>query len=133
MASAHGARNLVTNLEIDVEASTSMTSRNWAMLLHLSTLLGYPVTVLGFLAPILIWQIKKDEFPELDAHGKEVLNFLISMLIYSVIAGILIFAVIGIFLLMALGLIGIIFPIIGGIKANNGELWHYPLILRLIK
>ena len=110
-----------------------MTSRNWAMLLHFSTLAGGVVPVLGLVAPILIWQIKKDEFPELDAHGKEVLNFIISMLIYSLVAGILILAVIGVFLLMALGLIGIIFPIIGGIKANNGELWHYPLILRLIK
>jgi uncharacterized protein len=110
-----------------------MTSRNWAMLLHFSVLLGYPVTVLGFVAPIIIWQIKKDEFPELDAHGKEVLNFLISLLIYSVVAGLLVLAFIGIFLLMALGLVGIIFPIIGGIKANNGELWRYPLILRLVK
>ena len=110
-----------------------MTSRNWAMLLHLSVLLAGPVPVLGLIAPIVIWQIKKEEFPELDAHGKEVLNFIISMLIYSVVAGILVFAIIGIFLLIALGLIAIIFPIIGGIKANNGELWHYPLILRLIK
>lgn len=58
-----------------------MTSRNWAMFLHLSVLLGWPLPVLGLLAPILIWQLKKEEFPELDEHGKEVLNFLISMLI----------------------------------------------------
>lgn len=110
-----------------------MTSRNWAMLLHLSVLLAGPVPVLGLVAPIIIWQIKKEEFPELDAHGKEVLNFIISMLIYSVIAGVLALAIIGFFLLFALAVIGIIFPIIGGIKANNGEFWHYPLILRLVK
>lgn len=43
------------------------------------------------------------------------------------------FVFIGIFLMIALGLIGIAFPIIAGIKANNGEFWRYPLILRLVK
>lgn len=110
-----------------------MTNRNWAMLLHLSVFAGWFIPMLGFLAPIVIWQVKRAEIPELEEHGKEVLNFMLSMLIYSVISGVLIFAFVGFFLLLALGAIGLIFPIIGGIKASNGELWRYPLIIRLVK
>jgi len=108
-------------------------TRTWAMLLHLSVFAGYFVPVLGLLAPILIWQIKKSEMPELDAHGKMVINFLISMIIYSIVSIVLMFVVIGIFLLIALSIVGIVFPIIGGIKANNGELWKYPLVIPFLK
>jgi len=103
------------------------------MLLHLSVLAGFVVPLGGLVAPILIWKLKKSEMPEIDAHGKMVLNFLISMLIYSLVAFLLTFVVIGVFLFFALVAVGVIFPIIGGIKANNGELWQYPLILELVK
>ncbi len=109
------------------------STKTWAMLLHLSVLAGFVVPLGGLVAPILIWQLKKSEMPEIDAHGKMVLNFLISMLIYSLVAFLLTFVVIGVFLFFALVAVGVIFPIIGGIKANNGELWQYPLILELVK
>ena len=97
------------------------------MFLHLSQLAGYVVPFGGLVVPILIWQIKKTELPGIDAHGKIVMNWLISALIYAVVSFILVFAFIGIPLLWAIGILAIIFPIIGGIKANNGELWKYPL------
>ena len=107
--------------------------RMWAMLLHFSVFAGYFAPLAGFLAPILIWQIKKSEFPEIDAHGKVVCNFLISYLIYTVVSIVLMFFIIGIPLLLALSVAGIVLPIIGGIKANNGELWPYPLTIQFIK
>ncbi|XZE54066.1 DUF4870 domain-containing protein [Planctomycetaceae bacterium SH139] len=107
-------------------------TRLWAMILHLSVLAGYAVPFAGLVAPIVIWQIKKEQLPEIDAHGRMVANFLISMFIYGVIAGLLVFLLIGFPLLIALSVIGVVFPIIGGIKANNGELWKYPGILSLI-
>jgi uncharacterized Tic20 family protein len=58
-------------------------SQTWAMLIHFSVFLGYVVPFAGLIAPILIWQLKKNEFPEIEAHGKMVLSSLISMLIYS--------------------------------------------------
>lgn len=103
------------------------------MLLHLSVFLGYVIPFGGLIAPILIWQLKKEQFPDLDQHGKMVVNFIISMLIYSAIAFILTFVVIGIFVGIALMVIGVAYPIIGAIKANNGEFWKYPLILQLLK
>ncbi|XZE18059.1 DUF4870 domain-containing protein [Pirellulaceae bacterium SH449] len=110
-----------------------MESRTWAMLLHLSVFLGYVIPFGGLIAPILIWQLKKDEFPDLDQHGKMVLNFLISMLIYGLVAFVLTFVLIGIFVALGLMVMGVVYPIVGAIKANNGEFWKYPLILQLVK
>lgn len=107
--------------------------RQWAMYLHLSQLGGFIFPLVGLIAPILIWQLKKEQYPSLEEHGKAVVNWMISELIYAVICFVLIFIIIGFPLLFVLGLLGIIFPIIGGIKANNGELWHYPMSITIVK
>ncbi len=107
-------------------------TRIWAMLLHFSIFLGCIVPVAGLIAPILIWQIKKHDLPGIEVHGRNVVNFIISMLLYSIIAILLCFFMIGFALLPVLGLIGIVFPIIGGIKANDGEAWSYPMMIRFI-
>ena len=114
--------------------------RQMAMFLHLSQLANVLLFPLGIVAPIIIWQTQKEKMPALDAHGKMVVNFMISMTIYLVIGSILtfilMFLVIGFLLipvLAVLGLLGIIFPIIGGVKANNGELWEYPLTIKFLK
>jgi uncharacterized Tic20 family protein len=105
----------------------------WALFLHLSQLLGYAVPFAGWIAPILIWQLKKDEMPALDAHGKIVVNWILSSLIYFAISGILVIVLIGLPLLIALLTIGIIFPIIGAVKADNGIVWKYPLSIEFFK
>ncbi|MEW6736914.1 MAG: DUF4870 domain-containing protein [Acidobacteriota bacterium] len=105
----------------------------WAMILHISQLAGFILPVIGLAAPIVIWQLKKDEMPGLDLHGKIVANWIISALIYTSISAILVIVLIGIPLLIALGVIGTIFPIIGAIKANNGEVWKYPLSIKFLK
>ena len=100
------------------------------MFLHLSLLAGLLVPGAGFILPIILWQVKKDELPGIDAHGKVVTNWLISALIYGVACGLLSFILIGIPLLMILGLLALIFPIIGALRANDGILWKYPLSFR---
>ena len=113
--------------------SSDQQTRLWGMILHLSQLAGFAVPIAGFVAPIVIWQIKKAEMPALDEHGKMIANWIISELIYGVAGVILIVVLIGLPILMALGAVAIAFPIIGGVKANNGELWKYPLTIKLIK
>jgi uncharacterized Tic20 family protein len=108
-------------------------TRQWAMFLHLSLLAGFLVPMAGLIAPILIWQLKKNDLPGIDVHGKNALNWIISALIYAAVCVILIFAIIGIPLLIALGLVGIIFPVIAAIKANNGEVWKYPMSITIIQ
>ena len=107
--------------------------RQWAMFLHLSMLLGYVVPIAGLIAPIVIWQVKKNEMPAIDEHGKNATNWIISALIYAVVSSILVFVIVGVFLLIALAILSIIFPIIAGVKANNGETWKYPLTIAFIK
>ena len=108
-------------------------TRQWAMLLHLSLLAGFVVPGGGFIAPILIWQIKKEKLPGIDPHGRMAVNWLISAVIYAVASTILVFVVIGIPMLMALAVCGVVFPIIAGLKANEGELWKYPLTIQFLK
>lgn len=117
----------------DDAAFSEEDTRRWAMILHLSQLAGFVIPLGGFLAPILIWQIKKNDLPELDVHGKLVVNWLISELIYSLICLVLVFVVIGVPMIFVLGVIGTVFPIIGGLKANNGVVWPYPMTIRFLK
>ncbi len=92
------------------------------------------------LGPLLVWQIKKNEFPSVEAHGKSALNFQLTVLIALVATGIvgfiLSFFCIGVlffFLLPAIGLCSVIFAIIAGLKANDGVDYKYPYSLDLIK
>lgn len=112
----------------------NLTCQQWAMFLHLSQLFSLLLPGAGLVAPIVIWQVYKERFPELDAHGKMVTNWIISVIIYSVIGIILTFACgVGLLVLIPLGLVTVIFPIIGGIKASEGVFWSYPLTLRILK
>ncbi|GAB4180212.1 MAG: hypothetical protein Kow0020_16180 [Wenzhouxiangellaceae bacterium] len=104
--------------------------RTWATLLHLSLLAGLIVPLGGLIVPVVIYLLKKDELPGLEPHWHVVLNWMISALIYAAISFVLIIIVIGIFMLWALGLLCLIFPIIGAIKANEGVVWPYPLSIR---
>lgn len=120
----------------DGHATTSLEgqSRLWGMILHFSQFSGYLVPFGGWIVPVVIWQIKKDELPDIDAHGKNVTNWLLSALIYGVASAplILLFGL-GFLLLAVLVVLCVVFPIIGGLKANSGEVWRYPLSITFFK
>ncbi|HEY5041112.1 MAG TPA: DUF4870 domain-containing protein [Verrucomicrobiae bacterium] len=113
----------------------------WNMFCHLSALAGFIGVPLGnILGPLLVWQIKKNEFPSVDVHGKAALNFQITVLLAALVTGATAF--VGMFIcvgwlllpvVVLIALAGLIFPIIAGIKANNGEDYHYPWSLELVK
>lgn len=103
--------------------------RAWAMILHLSQFAGYLVPLAGFVAPIVIWRVKRDSMPEIDAHGRVVANWVISQVIYFALAFVLVFVLIGIPLLFVLGIVAVVFPIIGAVKASDGIVWKYPFSL----
>jgi len=106
--------------------------RMWGMFCHLSAMAGYIIPFGSIVGPLIIWSLKKDEFPFVDEQGKEALNFQISMFIYLVISAILIIVVIGIMLLIALGIFQLIMIIIASVKANNGESFRYPLSIKFL-
>jgi len=109
-------------------------TRQWAMFIHFSILAGWIIPIGGLIVPILLWQIKKDELPGIVPHAHVVLNWIVSSLVYALICLVLTFVVIGVFGFMALALATVIFAIVGGIKANDGELWEYPgTIIKIFK
>ncbi len=123
------------NYDMQYQPPTSLQTpeqKQTGMFLHLSQLLNF-IPPLGIVAPILIWQLKKDEIPGLDAHGKMVTNWIISAVIYGFVSAILSVVLIGFLGLAALFIMGIVFPIIGAIKANNGEFFEYPLTIKFLK
>ena len=116
--------------------STSVTSSNirtWCVLCHASALLGLFFHFLGHIfGPLIVWLLKRGDAPEIDAHGKESLNFQLSMLIYDAVAVILCFVLIGIPILLLLWVLNTVLVIIASIKASDGELYRYPLTTRFI-
>lgn len=107
--------------------------RQMGMFLHLSQLASLIVPVAGIVLPIVLWQTQKDKIPALDAHGKMVTNWMISCFIYAAVSVILMFVLVGFLTILAVAVMGIVFPIIGAVKANNGELWEYPLTIKFLK
>jgi len=125
-----------------VPTSQGMTVSTWAMLTHLASLTGFIFPVVGnIVGPLVVWIIKKDEMPEVDRHGKASLNFQISLLIWVTIAwavvGVLCILVIGIVLIPVLALgqvvVTVLFPVLAGLKANEGGWYDYPLTIQFIK
>ena len=111
----------------------SMNERTYCMLLHFSVFAGCAAPLAGLIVPIVLWQLKKNEMPSVDEHGKMVMNFILSSLLYGVVFFALSFAIIGLPLMIALSIACVVLPIIGGIKASEGILWQYPLIINFVK
>jgi uncharacterized Tic20 family protein len=105
----------------------------WAMLCHLSALSGFIIPFGSLIGPLVVWQIKKNQYPIVDDQGKEALNFQITITLAAIVSAILIVVLVGIALLIAVAIASLVFTIIAAIKANNGETYRYPFCLRLIK
>lgn len=104
-----------------------MEVRSYCMLLHLSQFAAFLVPFAGIALPIVMWLIYKDESSEIDGHGRVIVNWVISALIYTIVSFILTFIFIGFLLLFALLIANIVFIIIGSIRASEGRVWPYPL------
>ncbi len=106
--------------------------RKWAMFAHIGTFSSMFVPLGNIIAPIVIWQMKKNESDFVVEQAKESLNFQITLMIYSIVSILLCFIIIGFFLIFALVIFGLIIVIVAGVKANDGEHYRYPMTLRLI-
>ncbi len=99
----------------------------------MATLLHVLVIFTGFVGPLIIWLIKKDESPFIDRHGKAALNFSITLTIAYFVSAILILVLIGLLLILVLLVVGIVLPIIAAMAANKGQEYDYPLTIKFIK
>jgi uncharacterized Tic20 family protein len=116
-----------------ITTSTSSTVRTWCVLAHATALVGFLVPLAGHIVgPLIIWLAKRADSPEIDAHGKESMNFQLSMLIYNLIAGVLCLVLIGFFILAILHILNVVLVIVASIQASEGKVYRYPLAIRLI-
>ena len=122
--------------------------RGWGIGAHLGGLIVGLTSggAFGFLAPLLVWLLKRDEHPFIDHHAKESLNFQLTVLLVvlggavhavpAVIFGILTLGI-GLILLILLGLVVLVLwfvlPIVAAVKAGNGEGYRYPVVIRFVR
>ncbi|MDQ2658942.1 MAG: DUF4870 domain-containing protein [Verrucomicrobiota bacterium] len=114
--------------------------RTWTVLCHASALAGFFIPAAGhLLGPLFVWLLKRDQAPEIDAAGKESLNFQLSMFLYTAVLGvvcfILLFVLIGILLLPLFAILYVldtVLVIVASVKASEGTLYRYPLTIRFL-
>ena len=117
-----------------IKKEENKSAVTWATLCHVGALSLYLGIPFGhIIVPLVIWLIKKNEFPFVDEQGRESLNFQISMTIYALIAGLLAFALIGFVILPVLVVAHVGLIIVAIVKTNKGESYRYPLTIRIIK
>ncbi|MDJ0866295.1 MAG: DUF4870 domain-containing protein [Myxococcota bacterium] len=110
----------------------STAERNWAVFCHLGGFAGYVFPFGNVIAPLVLWLMRREESEYVEDHGREALNFQISITLYAAIAGVLILALIGIPLLIAVAIFQFVWMIIASVRASEGERYRYPLTLRLL-
>ena len=107
--------------------------RQILVLTHLSQLITLVVGFGSLILPLIIWLTQKDKVYQMDAHGKNIINFQISLVIlYIICVPLILLFGLGFLGFFVLGLVSIIFPIINAIKASNGEIPTYPLSFNFI-
>jgi uncharacterized protein len=108
--------------------------RNWAVFCHLG---GFVFYLLGFalghiLVPLAIWLLKREASAFIDEHGREALNFQISVTLYAIVVGALCFVLVGFVLIPFLMGFHIVLMIVASVRASQGEPYRYPFTIRLI-
>lgn len=98
--------------------------RTWALLAHLSPIF------LGFIGPLVIWLIYKDQSPFVNDQAKEALNFQLALMIVALICTA---TCVGLLLVPVIGIAALVYSILAGVEANKGVYYRYPYTIRLIK
>jgi len=119
------------NRPVDLLATDD--DRTWATLIHLGGFASMAMAGLSIIVPLILWLIKRKESSFIDDHGKEAINFQISLIIWNLVAGVMVFAC-GIGIVMAIGLyvMSIVTMILNAIRANHGEYVRYPIPIRFL-
>lgn len=115
---------------VDLDKPATAPSKDDCNIAMLAHLLGI---VTGFIAPLILWIVKKDESPYIGEQAKEALNFQITMAIAFVVSWMLMIILIGVLLVFLLCIANFIFCILAAIAASKGENYRYPFTLRLLQ
>lgn len=116
-------------------------ARNWALAGHLSSFVSV-MMIPAVLGPLVVWLVQRDSHPFVEDQAREALNFQISVLIYTIVGAIAALAVtvatlgLGLLVVIPAALVFVVgvfvLPIVGAVKASQGERYRYPLTLRLV-
>lgn len=110
-----------------ISVTPSSDDKIWIIFCHLSLLLG-----IGFLLPLVVYLVKKDDSPAVAGQAREALNFHISVYLYLFVSFLLCFILIGIPLLFLVGTGSAVLAIVAAIKVSEGKSYRYPLTIRLV-
>ncbi len=117
-----------------INQNRALESNNQLLVLtHLSQLLTYVTGFGGLIVPLVIWLTSKDSIAGMDEHGKSIVNFQLSMLLFAILSipAILLLGL-GILSLIFIGITAFIVPIVNAVKASNGESPSYFMTIRFI-
>ena len=118
---------------MDAATTPTKDERTLAMIAHLHGFVGYIFPFGNIIAPFVLWQMKKDQSAYITFHAKEALNFQITTTLLAILIFLLVFVLIGIPLLVALGIFDLVFILIAAVKANDGLEYRYPFTLRFVR
>lgn len=113
-----------------VDAHAQEWERTYAMFTHLSLVTVY--ALVPVIPALVMWLIKRDRSPFVDDHGREAVNFQISLVLYTLLSGLLVLCGISFILMAAVHVLGIVGMILASIAANKGEYYRYPACIRFI-
>lgn len=111
------------------DQAVSEVERNFAIALHLSPFGFLIIGPLAFLAPLVLWLVRKDRSAFNDDHGREICNFMISIPLLAVISGI---TIIGLLFWPVLLVVAVVNSIRAAIAAGRGEYFRYPMTFRFL-
>lgn len=110
----------------------NFTEKQWILLAHLGTLVGFIFPFGNIIVPLFIYSTKKESLL-IREHSRNSLNFQISISIYILVSLILILFVIGFFLITLCVVLQLVFVLVAAVNAEKNEIYQYPLTIQFIK
>jgi uncharacterized Tic20 family protein len=117
---------------MEVVNQTKREDNQLLVIMHLSQLLTFITGFGGLIVPLIIWLTQKEQVSDINEQGKAIINFQISLIIFSIICIPLIFVIIGIIGLVIIGLVALIMPIVNAVNASNGAPISYPFSFKFL-
>jgi uncharacterized Tic20 family protein len=109
--------------------------KTWALVAHFGGAAGAFIStgVAGWIAPLIAMLTKGNESPTVRAHAVAALNFQLLCTIVAAVGWITCWLGIGVVVFIIATIAGILFGILGGMKANEGQFYKYPITINLVK
>jgi hypothetical protein len=111
----------------------SQDEKNWGVFCHAAAFAGLVVPLGNVIGPLVIWLIKKDQYPFVDYNARQAMNFQITFLIAMVASAVLSFVVIGILMLIGFSIFALVHTIRAMVAAGRGEYFVYPWTIQFIR